>query len=361
MRPKVAVYAIAKNEEAHVGRWMDAVSEADGIFVADTGSSDRTVEMLRERGASVTSISIDPWRFDAARNAAMALVPGDYEILYVVDMDEVPEDGWARKIKDAWTGDVNLLEYTEVFSHRPDGAPAMTLPKRNIHNRDFVWRGPVHETLVPAPGKEVRLGRCQMTVHHWQDEGKPRGQYLPLLELAVAEAPADDRMAYYYGRELFYEGKWEQALAVLTRHAGMSTAWVPERAAGLCMIGECHAHLGHAIDAEAAFLRACGEHPHGREPWLACARFYLGSNNFAGAYWAGRRALAVKTRLWSYIEEEASWREAPHDIISVAAWYLGHKSEARHHVNLAIMYAPWDRRIQNNHTMIEEIVAPESH
>jgi hypothetical protein len=47
---KIAVYAIALNEEQHVDRWCDSVEGADVVVVADTGSRDRTVECLRARG-----------------------------------------------------------------------------------------------------------------------------------------------------------------------------------------------------------------------------------------------------------------------------------------------------------------------
>ena len=65
---KICVYAIAKNEEQFVDRWMDSMREADWVCVLDTGSTDRTVEKLADRGAIVRQEIISPWRFDAARN-----------------------------------------------------------------------------------------------------------------------------------------------------------------------------------------------------------------------------------------------------------------------------------------------------
>ena len=41
---KVCVYAICKNEEQFVRRWMQSMSEADLVVVLDTGSTDDTVE-----------------------------------------------------------------------------------------------------------------------------------------------------------------------------------------------------------------------------------------------------------------------------------------------------------------------------
>ena len=35
---KIYVYAICKDEKAFADRWMDSMSEADGVYVLDTGS-----------------------------------------------------------------------------------------------------------------------------------------------------------------------------------------------------------------------------------------------------------------------------------------------------------------------------------
>ena len=73
---KIAVYTIALNEAANAQRWADSAADADYRIVADTGSSDDTVERLTRAGVTVHRIAIRPWRFDDARNAAMALHPG---------------------------------------------------------------------------------------------------------------------------------------------------------------------------------------------------------------------------------------------------------------------------------------------
>ena len=52
---KIYVYAICKNEEKFVDRWADSMSEADGIFVLDTGSEDKTVQKLKKRKVNVTN------------------------------------------------------------------------------------------------------------------------------------------------------------------------------------------------------------------------------------------------------------------------------------------------------------------
>ena len=48
---RVFVYAICKNESKFAARWMRSVSEADGVYVLDTGSEDGSAALLSGLGA----------------------------------------------------------------------------------------------------------------------------------------------------------------------------------------------------------------------------------------------------------------------------------------------------------------------
>ena len=100
---KIATYAIAKNEEKHIARWLEATKDSDYRVVLDTGSTDKTLELLKAAGnVIIGQTSIVPWRFDYARNQALSLVPEDADICLILDMDEVPEKHFYRKVKEQW-------------------------------------------------------------------------------------------------------------------------------------------------------------------------------------------------------------------------------------------------------------------
>ena len=94
---KIAVYAITKNEEKFAKRWYESMSEADAIYVLDTGSDDNTVSLLKELGANVSVKEFNPWRFDVARNESLEMVPEDFDICVCTDLDEVFVPGWREK------------------------------------------------------------------------------------------------------------------------------------------------------------------------------------------------------------------------------------------------------------------------
>ena len=91
---KICVYAICKNEEKFVDKWLDNMSEADYIVVLDTGSTDKTFEKLKN-DPRVTKVvqkiySKEEWRFDVARNDSLELVPEDANIL----IEKSSQDGF---------------------------------------------------------------------------------------------------------------------------------------------------------------------------------------------------------------------------------------------------------------------------
>ena len=76
---KVCVYAIAKDEEKNVEKWVKSMSPADHIIVLDTGSTDNTVELLSSLGVEVHQKIYDHFRFDVARNDCLDLIPDEYK------------------------------------------------------------------------------------------------------------------------------------------------------------------------------------------------------------------------------------------------------------------------------------------
>jgi hypothetical protein len=86
--PRIAVYAIARDEETQLERWADAHADADVLLIADTGSTDRTVSRGRELGIDVREIDIEPFRFDVARNRALDLLPDRINLCASIDLDE---------------------------------------------------------------------------------------------------------------------------------------------------------------------------------------------------------------------------------------------------------------------------------
>ena len=234
---------------------MDSMSEADDICVLDTGSTDDTVERLKARGAHVEQKIIAPWRFDVARNKSLKLIPKDADICCCIDLDEQFQPGWREKLERAWQPDTTRARYRYTWSFLPDGREGCVFWTDKIHkNGCYRWVNPVHEVLqYLGEGGERFVDAEGVQLDHHPDPSKSRGQYLPLLELAVREDPQNDRNRHYLGREYMFRGEWARAVSTLKAHLAMPQAvWRDERCASMRYIARCLRHLGREDEAALA-------------------------------------------------------------------------------------------------------------
>ena len=137
---KISVYAISKNEEKFVDRWYESMKEADEIYVLDTGSTDKTVKKLKEKGINVKSKKYDEFRFDVARNDSLNLVSEDTDICVCTDLDEVLEPGWREKIEKIWKENTTQLKYNYNWSLDENGTPLVNFYIEKIHKRKELKR-----------------------------------------------------------------------------------------------------------------------------------------------------------------------------------------------------------------------------
>lgn len=352
---KVYVYAISKNEEKFADRFMDSASEADGVFVLDTGSDDNTREILRRRGATVGYKKVTPWRFDTARNLSLEMVPSDADICVCFDLDEVFLPGWRSVLEQAW-GDANRASYRYTWSFNADGSEGVVFWIDKIHSRKgFRWSNPVHETL--RYDGDLKYCYPEIRLEHHPDHSKSRAAYLPLLELSVKENPYDDRGMHYLGREYMFHGRYDEAITVLKKHLDLPSAvWADERCASMRFIAKCLLKKGDTAAAEKWLLRAAAEAPHLREPFVELAALLFDRADYYGTVFFVERALAIAERPKTYINEPYAWGSLPHDLAAVSLYRLGQYSAALPYASRAAQLAPGDERIKGNLKIISEAV-----
>ena len=359
---KIVVYAIAKNESSFVDRWMDSMSEADQVVVLDTGSDDGTAERLQARGAQVTVERIVPWRFDQARNRSLELVPEDADVCVCTDLDEVFHPGWRSALEGVWTPETRQASYRYTWSFQPDGSEGVVFWQEKIHaRRGFRWVHPVHEVLEwVGEGERGPMVSVQgIQLDHHPDPKKSRGQYLPLLELSVAEDPEDDRNLHYLGREYLYYGRWDDCIRTLTRHLALPKAvWRDERAASMRYIARAHARKGERDEARDWYLRAAAEAPHLREPWTDLAMLLYEDQEWEGVLYATACALKIRERPRTYICEAEAWGSLPHDLRCQAYYHTGRLPQALEEARLALAAAPSDPRLAGNAALLEKMAGP---
>ena len=342
---RIYVYAIARDEEAFAARWMGSMSEADGVYVLDTGSGDGTAAALRDLGAHVVTERVEPWRFDAARNRSLELVPADGDVLVCTDLDEVFCPGWRAALEAAWRPGCTTARYEYVWSFNADGSDGVKFWYEKVHKPGVCrWAHPVHEVLEYAVPK-VYCAVPGMRLEHHPDPAKSRGDYLRLLQLAVDESPEDARDRHYLGREYMFRGMWDEAIGTLKTHLALPGAvWRPERAASMVYIARCLRRLDRREEAELWLLRAAFEAPEQREPLVELAQLMAGQGRWPACERYCRRALDIREQDMTYAAEPDCWGARPWTLLAEACARQGRRDWAASCADMALRMGETDQR-----------------
>ena len=159
----------------------------------------------------------------------------------------------------------------------------------------------------------------------------------------------DDRNMHYLGREYMFHRRWRECIQTLTRHLSLPTAtWPDERCASMRFIARAHEALGNVREAERWLLRAVGEAPHLREPWVETAALCYRQRDWEGTAFFALRALKIAERPKTYICEASAWGSLPYDLASLALYETGRVREAIPLLEKALEIAPGDERLQEN-------------
>ena len=327
------------------------MSEADAIVVLDTGSTDDSVSLLRSLGCTVEQKIISPWRFDAARNESMKLIPPDADLCVCTDLDEVFLPGWRKALEAAFAAhpEATTARYEYIWDFALNGADGRKFLYEKVHRPGICrWTHPVHEVLEYAVPK-VYADVSSMRLEHHPDSTKSRASYLELLELSVRECPEDDRNVHYLGREYMFRGRWGDAILTLRRHLALPSAtWKPERAASMRYIARCYQQVGDLDRAELWLRRAVDEAPEQREAAVELEELAYTRQDWRTVVCAGERAVSVRRRDLTYLTEAEAWGSKPWDLLSLGYWYTGEREKAAGAIRAALRLAPGEKRLKNN-------------
>ena len=352
---RVAVYTIALNEEKFLDSWFESAKEADYLLIADTGSSDGTIEKARSLGINVIEITVKPWRFDVARNTALSFIPPDIDYCIALDMDEVLLGDWRGSLEKAKEYRITRPRYKYTWSWKDleETLPGLEYNGDKVHTRfNYRWKHPVHEVLVTDRIEETQEW-YPFEIHHHPDHSKSRSQYLSLLELAVKEDPWDDRNAYYYGRELFFNQKYVKAYKELKRYLSLPTAtWKPERSSAMRYIAKCLT----VEEREKWFNKAVKETPDRREPLVDLALYYFDNYRWKDCLNHAKKATRIAEKPLEYLCEDFAWGSIPFDLVAVSSYHLGDYKQAVLFGKKSLKMEPNNARLQENLKLYEEAI-----
>jgi len=219
-RPLLSLCMIVKNEEKNIGECLkSAQGLADEIIIADTGSTDKTVEIAQSYGAKIEHIT---WNndFSAARNHSISKATSRWIIWLDAD-DRLPKKT-VEELRQKLSGETPNKVFSLVVCNSADeGKTGVRVSQIRVfpNNPKIRFESRIHEQILPSVRKlKLIEERLSLEVFHtgYADPAVLKEKQVRNLALFKEEYPdpmkMDPNAMYHYAISYEIIEDYENAL-----------------------------------------------------------------------------------------------------------------------------------------------------
>lgn len=226
----ISLCMIVKNESQVIERCLKCVSDlVDEIVIVDTGSTDDTMSIARKFTDSIYEF---PWidDFSAARNFSFSKATKEYIMWLDADDIILDEDRIKlRQLKSILTPtehDMVMMKYNVAFDENEK--PTFSYYRERIvkNKAGYLWTGPIHEVICPLGN--VIYSDVAIT-HKKMHENEPFRNLNIFRKMLSKGINLDARQQFYYARELYYNGLYEDAIKEFSSFLCREDGWIENR------------------------------------------------------------------------------------------------------------------------------------
>ena len=376
-KSKVCAHHIMKNEEKVLARCLESMAGwADEVYIVDTGSTDRSIEIAKEHGVFVKE---EEWidDFGYSRNQSLDfLYENCPDVDWVVwsDIDDVlmSKDDVIkfREVLDQYLDDPNVqaINMPYIYSHEKsctgnEGIANFRYYRLRAFKKGFgKWKCRVHEYIESDATKH--LNTDAVTFHHYREETLGvinTARNLRILKKVWEEASEHEkpRYSFYLAKEYTYNGMHDEAIEMFKTYLPISL-WLPEKIRALYELGECYFVKKDITEATKWAFEAIKVDNRYAEPYLLLCRIAYEAKDWNMAVaWASMVPFLGKpeTHFFDYLP---SHTYLPWDYMQAAYYYVGNTPKAKECLDKCLSYKPHERRYLKNwaifhHDEIEKI------
>lgn len=260
---RISLCMIVKNEEEVLRECLESVKGIVSEIVAvDTGSTDRTVTILKEYGANIKQIA---WNndFSVARNVSLEEATGTHILVLDADerllssreelisaLQENPHSSLLALCKNDLDGEVSTHRVVRLFPNDPA----------------FRFRGAIHESIhrngSPVTGFPSPLVIWHVGYQKERYEKRSKKQfYLQLYENELREHGEDGYLFYQMGKLLYSTGDYAEALPYFQKSMEYGEAESLYYPAMLVMYGYALRHMNRSMEAMEILVDSIDQYP----------------------------------------------------------------------------------------------------
>ncbi|WP_318617253.1 glycosyltransferase family 2 protein [Sporosarcina sp. YIM B06819] len=351
----ISLCMIVKNEEEVIGRCLESVSGlVDEIVIVDTGSNDRTKEIVKNYTDRIVDFQwIDD--FAAARNFSFQQATKDY-ILWL-DADDIFTKEDQQKftlLKQSLSPSTDAVSFNYHLSFDDMGNVTSRLRRYRLVKKEsnFQWIGAVHEFLsVSGNLVDSDVAVTHLPLSH--DQERNLRIYRKLIESGETLSPRD---TFYYANELTDHGLFEEASNYYRKFLDSKLGWVEDNVRACLKLADCYYELNDKDSALLAILQTLIYDVPRPETCCRLGYYFMEQGkNEAAIYWYHQALLYEEQQQLSF-QNTAFSTWLPHLQLCVLYDRLKHYDKAYHHNELARKYKPMDDRITGNKKYLETII-----
>ncbi|PEE75267.1 glycosyl transferase [Priestia megaterium] len=348
----ISLCMIVKNEEAVIGRCLESVSKiVDEINIVDTGSTDRTKEIVAEYTERIFDFT---WieDFAAARNFAFQQATTDYILWLDADDIFLEQDQKAfLKLKNTLDSNIDAvsMNYNLAFDRENNVTSSLRRYRLAKREKDFKWIGAVHEYLeVYGNLYDSDVAVSHMPLSH--DSERNLRIYENLASSGKEFSPRD---LFYYANELVDHRKIEKAIEYYLRFLKTKQGWVEDNIRACNKLADCYNNLGLKEQELSWVLHTLSYGPPRPETCCRLGFSFLQKDEISTAIYWYEKALENKEEQGLAFQNHSCSTWLPHLQLTVCYDRLGQHQLAFQHNEKALKYRPQDPRMLSNKEYFE--------